>query len=171
MPTRVFPIQRFSGDIPTSTDPGGFGFARKNHRHEGVDLYAPPETEVLTISAGLVVSTYMFTGPDVGMPWWNTTYATAVADETGIWVYGETSIPRVTVGQFVSTGEVIGVLTPVLKADKGRPMTMLHIERWKLHTAPHTFLWQLGDPQPSFIEDPTKPLLSLLQQSRITVHP
>lgn len=159
--SNVFPLSKWDGIIPGGDHPGGFGYVRKNHIHEGVDLYANPGDQVYSISDGFVVSTYIFTGPDVGMPWWNTTYAVAIGDDTGVWVYGEIAQPALRVGDTVKAGDLIGALTPVLKIDKGAPMTMLHLERWKPYTAPYTFLWKLGDTQPNFLLDPT-PLLRKL---------
>lgn len=157
----VFPIAKWDGVIPLSGHPGGFAYQRKNHIHEGIDLYADPGTVVRSISSGFVVATYVFTGPEVDMPWWNTTYAVAIGDDTGVWVYGEIGQPGLRPGDIVTAGDPVGVLTPVLKIDKGRPMTMLHLERWKPYTAPYTFLWKLGEPQPDFLLDPT-PLLQQL---------
>lgn len=149
--------------IPTNNDPGGFGFCRKHHRHEGVDLYAAKTALVTAIQDGTIIAIYQFTGTAVGMPWWEDTWAIAVADETGTWVYGELQQPHAyKVGDVVKRGQYLAQLKQVLKVDKGRPMTMLHLERWKPLYGPHTFLWQLDQPQPEFLLDPT-PLLMELQ--------
>ena len=140
--------------------PGSFGYVRKNHIHEGVDLYGEDGEEVYPFIAGVVIAVYDFTGASVGMPWWNETKAVAIADEAGVWVYGEIS-PVVNVGDVVTPSETIGRLKQVLKKDKGRPMTMLHVERWKGGYTPHTFLWNLGTPQPEFLLDPTQDLIEL----------
>lgn len=162
MSNMKFPLKGYEGEIPQGDHPGAFAFKRKHHIHEGIDLYSAQTALVHTISTGVVIAKYQFTGAAVGMPWWNDTYAIAVADETGIWVYGELQLPQVhNLGDTIETGRYLGQLKPVLKVDKGRPMTMLHLERWKPFTAPHTFLWQLDQPQPDFLLDPTPLLLEI----------
>lgn len=154
-----FPLKGYTETLPQGDHPGAFAFRRKNHIHEGIDLYAAKGALVHAITSGVVVAIYQFTGEAVGMPWWEDTYAMAVADDAGIWVYGEIQPPHnYRVGDRVEEGRYLAQLKQVLKVDKGRPMTMLHLERWKKHSAPHTFLWQLDQPQPDFLLDPT-PLL------------
>lgn len=142
--------------------PGSFGYDRKNHIHEGVDLYGNENQDIYPFVAGVVIDVYNFTGASVGMPWWNETQAIAIADDTGVWVYGEMET-TVTVGSNVATTDVIGTLKRVLKKDKGLPTTMLHVERWKTGYTPYTFLWELNTPQPDFICDPTPLLLTILE--------
>lgn len=157
-----FPVPSAMRDIPQGDHPGAFGTRRKHHIHEGVDIYAAKTALVHAISDGVIIAIYQFTGGAVGMPWWEDTWAMAVADATGIWVYGEIQRPHTyTVGDHVEEGCYIAQLKQVLKVDKGRPMTMLHLERWKPFTAPHTFLWQLDQPQPDFLLDPTPLLLEM----------
>lgn len=158
-----FPLREYDrSTLPIGNHPGAFGYVRKNHTHEGIDLYGSKTALVHAIERGIVIAIYQFTGEAVGMPWWHDTWAIAVADAEGIWVYGELQQPRsVVVGDVVKEGQYIGQLKQVLKVDKGLPMTMLHLERWKKHTSPHTFLWQNGTPQPDFLLDPT-PLLAAI---------
>lgn len=158
-----FPVRdALTKEIPQGDHPGAFGVVRKHHRHEGIDIYAPQTALVHAITTGRIVSIYQFTGSAVGMPWWNDTYAIAIADEDGIWVYGEVGCPTVhKVGDVIEEGRYVGQLTQVLKVDKGRPTTMLHLERWKPFTSPHTFLWQLDQLQPDFLVDPTPLLLEI----------
>jgi len=158
-----FPLREYKETVPQGEHPGAFGVKRKHHIHEGVDLYASKTVPVYAINSGVIVAIYQFTGEAVGMPWWEDTWAMAVADDDGIWVYGEVQMPHVRkVGDTVQAGHYIAQLKQVLKVDKGRPMTMLHIERWKKYSAPHTFLWQLDQPQPDFLLDPTPLLLEAL---------
>jgi hypothetical protein len=156
-----FPVPSASSDIPQGDHPGAFGARRKHHIHEGVDIYAPHASCVYAITNGVIISAYQFTGKLVGMPWWNDTWAIAVADDTGIWVYGEVYSPCYRIGDHVKEGQCIALVEQVLKIDKGRPLSMLHLERWKPFTSPHTFLWQLNQPQPDFLLDPTPLLLEM----------
>jgi hypothetical protein len=165
----IFPINSYDiSQLPTSEHPGAFGTIRKHHRHEGIDLYAGKNALVQAISSGVIVALYQFTGEAVGMPWWEDTWAMAVQDDTGIWVYGEIQRPVTrAVGDVVVEGQYIAQLKRVLKTDKGRPMDMLHLERWKKYSAPHTMLWQVDQSQPDFLLDPT-PLLQEIQHDART---
>jgi len=140
--------------------PGAFGAVRKHHKHEGIDIYGLPNDPVRSIKAGVVVDIYDFTGEHVGMPWWNDTKAIAIEDDDGIWVYGEVApIKFLRVGQHIPEGMMIARLKPVLKQDKGRPMTMLHLERWTYGSSPKTILWGLNETRPDNLVDPTIELL------------
>lgn len=148
--------------IPLSDHPGSFGYVRKNHIHEGVDLYGNKGEEVFAIESGDVSGIFPFTGSHMGMPWWNDTWAMSIEDGTGIWVYGEIEPYWNLFGTHVKAGQPIGRLLTVLKHDKGRPMTMLHLERRKHGFASLSFEWLLNEPQPDFLLDPTEHLTNSL---------
>lgn len=151
----MFPLA-INAEIPRAGHPGSFGFQRKNHIHEGIDLYGNPDDPVFAICDGEIANIYHFTGASIGMPWWNETMAVAVQDDTGIWVYGEIEpAANLSIGRRIAEGDRIGNLVTVLKKDKGRPMTMLHIERWKKDTMPFSVSWDLNAPQPEGLLDPT----------------
>lgn len=138
--------------------PGAFGFKRKNHTHEGVDLYAPVGTPVFAVEAGQVVRVVPFTGEAAGSPWWLATQAVFIEGASGVVLYGEI-LPVVAEHDFVAAGQTIGHVTQVLARDKGRPMAMLHLE---LHMkgsrrAPE---WHNGDACPSWLMNPTGKLMT-----------
>jgi murein DD-endopeptidase MepM/ murein hydrolase activator NlpD len=154
--------------LPLGPDhPGSFGFVRKHHVHEGVDLYTEDGAEVSAVEDGVVVNIEPFTGPKAGYPHWLDTDAVLVEGESGVVVYGEIT-PRadLKIGQRVIAGELVGNVVPVLRNDKGRPRIMLHME---LHEAgtPKTYEWTLspdGDKmktKPPSLRDPTPLLLPL----------
>lgn len=156
----LFPLNDYNWDnLPIGNHPGAFGYIRTNHQHEGVDLYASDGASIHAIRSGRVVDVYQFTGDAVGMPWWHDTWAIAIEDNDGIWVYGEVAVPEIVIGEEVTVGQLIGHIKQVLKVDKGRPMSMLHLERWKSGSTPHTFIWEIDEPQPAFLLDPTPLLL------------
>lgn len=139
--------------LPMAPHPGGFGVQRKHHTHEGVDLYVPTGTPVWAVEPGEVVAVLPFTGPHAGSPWWKDTYAVFVEGPSGVVVYGEVA-PHIKVGAKLLAGMILGVVTPVLRQDKGRPMCMLHLE---LHqpgsrSAPE---WLVHDERPAVLLDPT----------------
>jgi murein DD-endopeptidase MepM/ murein hydrolase activator NlpD len=116
-----------STGLPILPHPGAFGFVRKHHIHEGVDLYAPEGTPVTAVEKGVVVGVMPFTGEHAGYPNWENTWCVLVEGKTGVVVYGEID-PSVHFGDEVRAGDLIGTIMRVLKNDKGRPMSMLHLE-------------------------------------------
>lgn len=148
--------------IPTGDHPGAFAAVRKNHIHEGVDLYANNGDRVYAMVTGKVVAVIEdFTGPGCGMPWWNQTSALAIEDENGVWIYGEITVAHgIKLGDVITKGTDIGSVKQVLKEDKGRPMAMLHLERYTVGTTESVGLWELNTPQPSNLIDPTPELVA-----------
>lgn len=143
--------------LPLAPHPGAFGVRRAHHTHEGVDLYAPEGTAVSPVEPGVVVVIEPFTGASAGCPWWRDTWAVFVEGASGVVVYGEIiPNPELAIGQRVALGQILGRLTPVLRADKGRPMTMLHLE---LHTRGARAAPAWEDERPGTLQDPTAYLL------------
>jgi hypothetical protein len=143
--------------LPLTPHPGAFGVKRTHHTHEGVDLYAPEGTPVHAVEAGVVVRIEWFTGAKAQSPWWSDTQAIFIEGASGVVVYGELLVdPSLSEGSLIQAGDVVGALVPVLCQDKGRPMTMLHLE---LH-APGTRqapAWETD--RPFSLRDPTPKLL------------
>ena len=143
----------FHTGLPMGNHPGAFGVVRKNHTHEGVDLYAPPCTKVCAVEEGVVVHIEPFTGEHANTPWWENTWAVFVEGESGVVVYGEIALaPHIALGHKLQRKSLIGEVIPVLKKDKGRPGCMLHLELHEKGTreAP---AWEAK--RPSTLKDPT----------------
>lgn len=142
--------------IPIDEHCGAFGVKRKHDVHTGVDLYAPDGAPVYAMQLGTVISVFPFTGQDANCPWWFDTQAVAIEDEDGIWLYGEIE-PDVNLapGQLVFEGQRIGCVRRVLRNDKGRPVSMLHMERYTSGTREFAPVWELNQPQPPSLIDPT----------------
>ena len=113
--------------LPLRPHPGAFGVQRQHHVHEGVDLYCEPGTPVFAVEAGVVVRVMPFTGPRAGLPWWLDTQAVMVEGPSGVVLYGEIEA-SVAEGAYVEGGQQLGQVTRVLRHDKGRPLSMLHLE-------------------------------------------
>ncbi len=146
---------RFVTTLPMPGHVGSFGYRRKHHTHEGVDLYCKANTPIWAVEDGIVVDVQQFTGQyaDPPSPWWHDTQAILVEGKTGVVVYGEV-ISIVEVGIVVQADTMLGCVTPVLKKDKGRPMSMLHLE---LHEPGTRVIlgWDHGSPRPKTLLDPT----------------
>lgn len=145
--------------LPLLPHPGAFGAVRKHHTHEGVDLYCPEGTPVMAVEAGTIVAIIPFTGPQVDMGWWHDTDAVMVEGATGVVLYGEITPEPLAIGQAVEPGDVIGHVKQVLVNDKGRPMSMLHLELYSLGTR-EAFEWKKwADSRPPALLDPTQHLI------------
>lgn len=144
--------------LPLGQHPGAFGVQRKHHVHEGVDLYCPAGTPVHAVEGGVVVAVLPFTGPQVGMPWWQDTMVVMVEGESGVVAYGEVQ-SHVEAGQRVQAGDLLGQVVQVLLVDKGRPMSMLHLELHKsgARACPE---WKTLETRPETLLDPTPFLLA-----------
>lgn len=143
--------------LPLPPHPGAFGVQRKHHTHEGVDLYAPQCTPVVAVEAGLVLAVRPFTGPALGHNWWLPTHGVWVAGQSGVVVYGEIA-PHVREGQFLGAGELVGVVSRVLPKDKGRPVSMLHLEL-RTEGDISDIEWLDANIRPATLLDPTPFLL------------
>jgi len=117
-------------EIPVAPHVGAFGVKRSHDRHRGIDLYAPPGTEVYAVEDGKIVDIRPWTGPKANCDWWLDTDAVLVEGKSGLVVYGEIEviIGEVEVGMSIEKGDVVGRVKRVLRNDKGRPTSMLHLE-------------------------------------------
>lgn len=143
--------------IPYGNHCGAFGTQRLYDIHSGIDLYAPDGEDVFAMQDGIVVAVYPFTGPAANLPWWHDTMAICIEDSEGVWLYGEVEpSPLIKPGVAVLEGERIGAVKQVLRIDKGRPMSMLHMERYLPGTREFVEQWLIGEPQPQNLVDPTE---------------
>lgn len=149
--------------IPFLPHPGAFGKVRKNHIHEGIDLYCEEKENVYAMEAGEIVNVAFFTGLEIDSSWWNTTWCVMVEGQSGVINYGEIKpCDNLKVGDEILEGQQIGCVIPVLKKDKGRPMNMLHVELYSKGTRQHLKEWTIGMDKPENLLDPSgllKPFL------------
>lgn len=156
-------------EIPLGIHPGAFATIRKNHIHEGVDIYCNDGDEVISMERGKVLSITQFTGKAVGTPWWNDTYAVMVRHENFTINYGEiTPLETLEVGQHLCPGQPIGHVKQVLLKNKGRPMNMLHLEMYHNYPECDAIIepiksWDLGRAKPSELMNPSAYLLQFLK--------
>lgn len=158
---------------PLLQHPGAFGTARKHDVHTGVDLYVPEHSWVHAVETGKIVRAGAFTGTRSmpPTPWWNDTSYLMVEGESGVVCYGEIHCswldsqlreqPDGFYGDTIEVGETIGMIFPVLKEDKGRPRSMLHLELYEHGYRGEPVDWALGAPRPAGLLDPTPFLLEL----------
>lgn len=157
-------LTTYSTSLPIENHCGAFGVKRKFDVHTGVDLYVQKGTPVFSVESGVVVNIVDFTGKNCHSNWWMDTKAVFVQGESGVVVYGEIA-PHCEVGDSLVTGSLVGVVIPVLKKNKGRPTTMLHIELLK-HGSSHPVTWY--ERKPEVLLDPTPHLLEVAKNKRIS---
>lgn len=147
--------------LPVGNHPGAFGVVRRHHVHEGVDLYCPVGTPVYAVESGFVTAIKWFTGLAANLPHWHDTLAVFVEGNSGTVVYGEI-MPSVVPNQYVHAGDIVGHVVRVLRNDKGRPLSMLHLE---LHRpgVREPVEWYEGH-RPASLIDPTSYLLPLARR-------
>ena len=136
------------------TDEGAFGAIRKHDIHTGVDLYCRAGTKVYAMENGEVVNIDFFTGPIAGSPWWNDTFAVLIEGKHGVICYGEIApVDGLSVGHKIKEGDLIGRVAQVLKKNKRKPMSMLHLELYK-HGTRETVWWKHGEAKPDQLLNP-----------------
>jgi murein DD-endopeptidase MepM/ murein hydrolase activator NlpD len=159
----------FETELPIKDHVGAFSTKRKNHCHEGVDLYCEEGTSVYAVEDGEVVLIENFTGEHapIPSPWWNNTNATHVEGESGVIVYGEIDAITYPIGHKIKQGDLVGYVKTVLKKDKGRPMTMLHFELYE-HGSRASVEWHpWQDNPPQFLKNPTQLLIQAAKDSEV----
>ena len=146
-------------EIPTHPHVGSFGVRRRHDVHSGVDLYANVGTPVYAVEEGVIVAIDPFTGKDADCDWWNDTWAVYVEGKSGIVCYGEI-LPNklLKIGDKVNYCAAIGYVLRVLKTDKGRPTSMLHLELHKKGFI-HGTHWIKGKEKSEELLDPTQYLI------------
>lgn len=152
-------------ELPLKSHPGSFAYVRKNHIHEGIDFYCEKGDRVLAIEGGTIVNISLFTGAQVGSPWWNTTYCVLVEGESGVINYGEILVNQsLRVGDKIKQGDIVGYVETVLTKNKGRPMNMLHLELYSHGTTQNVTQWSLHEEKPKNLLDPTRLFLPLIDR-------
>lgn len=142
---------------------GSFAKVRKNHIHEGIDIYCNNNDSVYVIDSGIIVGIYPFTGEIANSPWWHNTYCICIQSDNFMLNYGEiTPNANLKVGDHVKTGQEIGKVKTVLKKDKGLPMSMLHLEMYTKETVKPITEWALNTTQPLQLLNPTQLLFNIL---------
>lgn len=159
----LFPLTKCSG-IPINYHPGAFGFKRRDKYHTGVDLYCQEGDPVFAAEKGLVTSVEKFTGPWDNSPWWLNTECILIQGNSGTICYGEL-VPKVSVGQYVLEGDIIGNITPVIPPERirkdipGHSCSMLHLEFYVGFYSKASTSWEQGRKELNLV-DPTINLLN-----------
>ncbi len=161
----IWPLLDLEEKLSKYGSEGCFGAIRKYDIHTGVDLYCENGQKVVAMEDGEVVLIENFTGENAipKSPWWNETQAVLIEGKSGVICYGEIKpASSLEVCSKVEKGDFIGTVVQVLKEDKGKPMSMLHLELYKKGTR-KTVIWELGKEKPENLLDISKFLDALLR--------
>lgn len=141
--------------LPDLTSQNFFGAKRKYDIHTGVDLFCNENDDVYSVYDGIVTSVVEFTGFEES-PWWNDTHAIMIYHHEiqKTFLYGEIKTD-ILPGSIINAGQLIGNVLTVLKEDKGKPMTMLHMECYN-GIVKQPVWWYLNEECPKSLEDITK---------------
>jgi len=146
--------------LPVFPHKGAFAVPRKFHVHEGVDIYVPEGTRVSAVERGRIVAISPFTGLHALTPWWEETWVVMVEGPRGVVAYGEiVPLSELSVGDLLAAQDTVGHVKRVLRVDRGRPMSMLHLEL-HVHGTTRCEDWKRDDPPPPSLRDPTPHLLN-----------
>lgn len=117
--------------IPQKGEPGSFWENRGDRYHCGVDLYAPENTEVVSVEGGIVAETGLMTSPEI-LSYWNPTYYVIIEHNKGLFCkYGELSSFTIKKGDEIEPGNLIGHVGTVLNSEKIDSSCPLYIQRLK----------------------------------------
>lgn len=156
--------------FPSEKHPGCFGFKRKHHYHEGIDFYVPLGHRIYSGWDGQIVSVFQLTGAAVGSDWWEDSWACMIQSDSYYWMLGELSFETIIVhpGENIRKGQFIGCVGKVLKKDKGRPQTMLHLQCHTLNSQQDDWaaLWSDYKQKPNGLIDPTVCLMQSWEKWR-----
>ncbi len=142
-------------EIPEDNHVGAFGYKRKNHIHEGIDFYCNDGESIYSIEDGVVVSIGWFTGSAMNSNWWNDTQYIMIEGKSGVINYGEIIVnPYIQIGSKILAGSFLGTVRQVLKENKGRPMSMLHLELYTSGTKTPIKEWGLNMEKPNQLLNP-----------------
>ena len=133
--------------IPSDGTPGSFWENRFDRCHCGVDIYAPPSSDVVSIEGGRVIGTGVFTSP-LKVPYWNVTYDVLVETDSGLLCrYAELGFVAVNTGDFVKAGQLVGNVGLVLDTCKITETSPPYIRKIKENGSPSMLHFELWDAQ------------------------
>ena len=172
----------YTKNLPTSRTPGSFWENRGDRYHCGVDIYAPEDSDVISVEDGKVIDIGLFTS-SLWIPYWNSTYYVLIKNSTGyICKYAELRDVNVHVGEQVNSGQLIGHVSQVLNSQnvtkespsyikkllKKRKLSMLHFELHKafpIQSKEYLGGNWYGSKKPRYLVNPVLYLLSIIRNS------
>jgi murein DD-endopeptidase MepM/ murein hydrolase activator NlpD len=170
---KVWPVpDSYSKSLPKEGERGSFWENRGDRFHAGIDIFAPPGSDVLAIQNGKVIDIGVFTSSELTKYLNKSFYITVKSPQNLNIKYAEVDNITVRIGDFVNAGQKIAQVTEVLNEkflshstphylrdmiEKGM-VSMLHLESYIAPIAevrPYQFGNYLGKTKPYSVIDPT----------------
>ena len=135
--------------IPSDGSPGSFWENRFDRYHCGVDIYAPQNSDVVSIDGGKVIDRGVFTSPEK-VSYWNVTHDVLIETDSGLVCrYAELGGVTVNIGDKVKAGQLVGHVGLVLDTGKITDSSPEYIRKIKVNGSPsmlHFELWEAQVP-------------------------
>ncbi len=170
---KVWPVPNsYKKTIPRKGEVGSFWEDRGDRFHCGIDIYAPPQSEVLAIENGYVIDIGKFTSEGDSHYWTDTQYIIIKTNKKLLVKYAELIEVYVHIGDYIDSGQSIGKIGNAIKKDavsyedpfylqdlaEGVNISMLHLEIYKAPVTivqPYTAGNYLGERRPESLIDPS----------------
>lgn len=158
--------------MPIPPHSGAFGDVRARHNHEGIDIYAPPDTPVFAVEDGLIVGVTPLAGAETRGGYWHDMEAVLVQSKSGLAVYCEIAPSKTLAPAMrVKAGDQLGNIYPkgYYYKNKNRP-DEIEEHRFFLHLELHhpdvrlPTKWLVNEPKPETLYDPTQFLMPIARK-------
>ena len=104
--------------LPKTGASGSFWEDRKDRYHCGIDIYAPADSDVLSVEDGQIIDIGKFTSPKK-VSYWNATYYILIKSKSEFFCkYAELADVSIKIDKYVKAGQLIGHVGQVLNKDK-----------------------------------------------------
>lgn len=125
---RVWPVPESFSKLVSKKS---FWESRGDRFHCGVDIYAPAGSKVLCVDSGKVVKIGVFTTRSI-VPYWNETFYVDFKMDNDLFCrFAELDRIKVTKGDILKAGDIIGFVGCVLDKDKIDDNSPLYIQKLK----------------------------------------
>jgi len=117
--------------LPKDGSPGSFWENRGDRFHCGVDIYAPYNSNVISIDKGMVIKTGIFTSPKK-VEYWNETKYVIIKNQDGFYCkYAELRDLFVKKKESVDAGQLIAIVGTVLNIRKIKNTSPTYVQKLK----------------------------------------
>ena len=169
---RVWPVpDSYQKSLPKQGEYGSFWEHRGDRFHAGIDIFAPPGADVLSIQNGKVIDIGIFTTPEQAKYLNKSFYVTIKTPQNLNIKYAEIGNVCVRIGDFVNAGQKIGEIVEVLNREhlshstphylrqmiEQNKTSMLHLEAYIAPIAevkPYQYGNYFGKVKPYSVVDP-----------------
>ena len=139
----------YSKKIPMYGSPGSFWENRGDRYHCGIDIYAPKNSEVISIDDGVVIKTGVFTTPKKVTYWNETKYVLFRNNDDLYYKYAELENIIYKENEFVKAGQLIGHVGLVLNIEKINNSSPAYIQKIKNNLKPSMLHFEVYESKPS----------------------